>query len=90
MYNHWRDEIRIKLALELQDLQKRHESKRNEINDIYNENRRKILADTQIIGITTSGAAKNQALIRSVGSRICIVEEAGEYVTRIVNLVLHY
>ncbi|CAG8485643.1 8192_t:CDS:10 [Ambispora leptoticha] len=62
----------------LQDFQTRHEEKRKELESIYDETRRQILESNQIIGMTTSGAAKFQSIIASIGPRVIICEEAGE------------
>ncbi|CAG8767148.1 5854_t:CDS:2, partial [Dentiscutata heterogama] len=40
--------------------------------------RRQVLRGCDVIGMTTNGAAKFQTLIRSIGPRIIICEEAGE------------
>lgn len=49
-----------------------------DINNAYDEVRRLILKGTSVIGMTTNGAAKSQALISSVAPKIIICEEAGE------------
>ncbi len=47
-----------------------HTAKRKEVEDINDEGRREILEHCQVIGLTTSGAAKYQSLIRSVAPRV--------------------
>ncbi|RIA86082.1 hypothetical protein C1645_780424 [Glomus cerebriforme] len=78
LHDHFREAIRKNIINELADLERRHTAKRKEIEDINDEGRREILENCQVIGLTTSGAAKYQSLIRSVAPRIIIVEEAGE------------
>ena len=46
--------------------------------DVHDEAKREILAGATIVGVTTTGAAKNQELIRSLNCKIVIVEEAAE------------
>ncbi|RGB42061.1 AAA domain-containing protein [Rhizophagus diaphanus] len=75
LHDYWRaklDEER------LFDLQTMHERRRQELNDIYDEERRQILLNSDVIGMTTSGAAKLQNLIKYVDPKIIICEEAGE------------
>ncbi|CAB4491510.1 P-loop containing nucleoside triphosphate hydrolase protein [Rhizophagus irregularis] len=78
LHDHFREATRKNIIDELSDLEKKHTAKRKEIEDINDEGRREILENCQVIGLTTSGAAKYQSLIRSVAPRIIIVEEAGE------------
>ncbi|CAI2167409.1 17623_t:CDS:2 [Funneliformis geosporum] len=76
--DYWCTKIRGELIEELSSLQKSHDDKRQEMNEIYDEGRRRILLASDVIGMTTNGAAKFQALIRSIGPRIIVCEEAGE------------
>ena len=48
------------------------------VQEVHDEAKREILAGATIVGITTSGAAKNQELIRKLNCKIVIVEEAAE------------
>ncbi|PKC57922.1 hypothetical protein RhiirA1_541364 [Rhizophagus irregularis] len=75
LHNYWRaklDEVR------LLNLQTVHEECRQELNNIYDEARRHILLNSDVIGMTTSGAAKFQNLIKYIDPKIIICEEAGE------------
>ncbi|KAK9847950.1 hypothetical protein WJX84_010168 [Apatococcus fuscideae] len=47
-------------------------------NEVHDEAKREILAGATIVGITTTGAAKNQELIRRLNCKVVIVEEAAE------------
>ncbi|CAG8442461.1 13677_t:CDS:10 [Ambispora gerdemannii] len=76
--DHLKEQIFNECIETLKDLQTRHEEKRKEIENVYDETRRRILERTQIIGMTTSGAAKFQSIIASIGPRVIICEEAGE------------
>lgn len=46
--------------------------------DIHDEAKREILAGATVVGMTTTGAAKNQQLVRRLNAKIVIVEEAAE------------
>ncbi|CAB4442238.1 unnamed protein product [Rhizophagus irregularis] len=75
LHNYWRaklDEVRL-LNLKIV-----HEECRQELNNIYDEGRRHILLNSDVIGMTTSGAAKFQNLIKYIDPKIIICEEAGE------------
>ncbi|KAK8075662.1 hypothetical protein PG997_010325 [Apiospora hydei] len=54
------------------------ESKRNEINAVHNEVNRRTLADADVIGITTTGMARDVSLLRGLRSKVVLCEEAGE------------
>ncbi|GBB88387.1 hypothetical protein RclHR1_14960002 [Rhizophagus clarus] len=78
LHDHWRTKIYEEVEEKLSDLQKKHEQKRKEIDDIYDEGRRQVLSSCDVIGMTTNGAAKFQKLIRSISPKVIICEEAGE------------
>jgi hypothetical protein len=78
LHDHWHAKVREEVNEKLSNLQKQHNEKRKEINNIYDERRRHVLLNSDVIGMTTNGAAKFQNLIRSIGPRIIICEEAGE------------
>ncbi|CAB4484431.1 unnamed protein product [Rhizophagus irregularis] len=78
LHDYWRTKIYNEIVEKLSELQERHGKKIKEMNDIYDEARRQVLLKSDVIGMTTNGAAKFQQLIRSIGPRIIICEEAGE------------
>ena len=51
---------------------------RQPLQEAYEYYDRDILRTARVVGITTTGAAKHQQLLAGMGSRICVVEEAGE------------
>ncbi|PKY54892.1 P-loop containing nucleoside triphosphate hydrolase protein [Rhizophagus irregularis] len=75
LHDYWRAKLDEERLLYLQT---KHEGCRQELNDIYDEERRQILLNSDVIGMTTSGAAKLQNLIRYIDPKIIICEEAGE------------
>ncbi|CAG8682106.1 24657_t:CDS:10, partial [Gigaspora margarita] len=66
LYSFWKEEIQAESFDELDKIQKQFEMKSKEVEEIYNEGRRQILRDCDVIGMTTHGP------------RIIICEEAGE------------
>ncbi|RHZ83153.1 hypothetical protein Glove_99g360 [Diversispora epigaea] len=78
LHDFWREEINSETIEELSDIQERYAKKKKEIEDIYNEGRRQVLLKSDVIGITTTGAAKYHELIKSIEPKIIICEEAGE------------
>ncbi|CAI2199169.1 2659_t:CDS:2, partial [Funneliformis geosporum] len=62
----------------LSTLRKAHDEKRKEMIEIYEEGRREVLLNCDVIGMTTYGSAKFGNLLRSIGPKIVICEEAGE------------
>ncbi|GBC08311.1 hypothetical protein RclHR1_08010001 [Rhizophagus clarus] len=73
--NYWHAKLDEENLLSLQE---EHEDCRQNMNDIYDDARRQILLSKDVIGMTTSGAAKFQNLIKYVDPKIIICEEAGE------------
>ncbi|PKY21705.1 hypothetical protein RhiirB3_525223 [Rhizophagus irregularis] len=78
LHDHWRAIIYKQTVEKLSRSQKYYETKCKEINNIYDESRRQVLLNSDVIGMTTNGAAKFQNLIRSIGPKIIVCEEAGE------------
>ncbi|GES76034.1 P-loop containing nucleoside triphosphate hydrolase protein [Rhizophagus clarus] len=78
LHDHWRTKIYKKIVEKLSKLQKRYEENRKEIDNIHDEGRRQVLRSCDVIGMTTNGAAKFQNLIKSIGPKIIVCEEAGE------------
>ncbi|CAG8694962.1 10547_t:CDS:2 [Funneliformis mosseae] len=78
LHDYWRDKIHEKFIERLSKLKYKHDQKREELNKLYDEGRRQTLKNCDVIGMTTNGAAKFQNLIRSIGPKIIVCEEAGE------------
>ncbi|CAG8773494.1 18808_t:CDS:2, partial [Racocetra fulgida] len=66
LYEHWKEDIKSESFDELDKIQKMYEAKKKEVEEIYDEGRRQILRNCDVIGMTTNGAAKFQTLIRSI------------------------
>ncbi|CAG8587545.1 4956_t:CDS:10, partial [Diversispora eburnea] len=78
LHDFWREEINSETIEELSDIQERYVKKKKEIEDVYNEGRRQVLLKSDVIGMTTTGAAKYHELIKSIEPKIIICEEAGK------------
>ncbi|KAI0930201.1 hypothetical protein AcV5_006978 [Taiwanofungus camphoratus] len=79
---HWTDEIRVirqqTRIMEFERLRDRHSTTLSKYNEEQDETRRHLLHNVDIIGCTTTGAAKLTSLLKGIGPRIMLVEEAGQ------------
>ncbi|KAJ3056646.1 hypothetical protein HK097_005320 [Rhizophlyctis rosea] len=78
LHDHWREQVRRTVADRLNDVSKELQELTRRINDLHDEARRAVLRGIEVIGVTTNGAAKYTNLLRAVGPKIVICEEAGE------------
>ncbi|KIJ51765.1 hypothetical protein M422DRAFT_203039 [Sphaerobolus stellatus SS14] len=77
-----------------EELRKSYKEACQEYNDIRDETRRRLLNKVDLIGCTTTGAAKLISLLTSIGPRVLMVEEAGQVleahiITSLVPSVQH-
>ncbi|KAK2464284.1 hypothetical protein APHAL10511_003741 [Amanita phalloides] len=63
---------------EFENLRKKHEAFLELVNEGKNEIRRSLLQKVDIIGCTTTGAAKYASLLRGIGPKVLVIEEAGQ------------
>ncbi|XP_059150353.1 NFX1-type zinc finger-containing protein 1-like [Physella acuta] len=78
LYKLWINRLLESLNSEMKDLIDAYENaldRKNEVNLIQDV---KILENAQVIGMTTTGAAKHRKLLQAVKPRIVVVEEAAE------------
>ncbi|KAJ3072937.1 hypothetical protein HDU98_002582 [Podochytrium sp. JEL0797] len=78
LLNHWKNVIPSRGLLGLKSLQKKVASLQSELEGCYRERDAAWLRSVNIIAATTTGAAKFNSLIQSVGPKIIVCEEAGE------------
>ncbi|KAG2361405.1 hypothetical protein BDR07DRAFT_1472123 [Suillus spraguei] len=82
LHNFWVENMRIELAEtqkgEFERLRELHEGTLRECNEGKEEVRRNLLRNIDIIGCTTTGAAKLATLLKGLNPRILLVEEAGQ------------
>ncbi|KAK9802792.1 hypothetical protein WJX73_006176 [Symbiochloris irregularis] len=78
LYHRWSTLFHQNLTDELMDLLAEHERQSAMLKEAFGENNRDILKAAHVVGMTTTGAAQHQQLLRGLGSRIVLAEEAGE------------
>ncbi|TFY69868.1 hypothetical protein EVG20_g2978 [Dentipellis fragilis] len=78
----WEDEIRSMAYAsnlsEFETLRERYKEACRTYNDVKDEARRRLLSKTDLIGCTTTGAAKLVSLLTTIGPKVLMVEEAGQ------------
>ncbi|KAG9309778.1 hypothetical protein JVU11DRAFT_10152 [Chiua virens] len=82
LHTHWIAEARANVQKNQQDefdrLRKKHAERVQEHSEIKEEVRRDLLKNVDIIGCTTTGAAKLGTLLKSLSPKVLMVEEAGQ------------
>ncbi|TFY64195.1 hypothetical protein EVJ58_g2786 [Rhodofomes roseus] len=77
-----------------EELRERYKAVCQEYTDMKDEARRRLLSQTDLIGCTTTGAAKLTSLLSNISPRVLMVEEAGQVLeahilTSLVSSVHH-
>lgn len=75
---HWLAEIRLDAVAELSQIVAEAEDCYTALNKVHDEADRRVLAGSDVIGITTSGLAKRISVLQHINSKVIICEEAGE------------
>ncbi|KAJ4415608.1 hypothetical protein N0V82_007242 [Gnomoniopsis sp. IMI 355080] len=78
MYRHWLKNIRDPIIEEFVDLHGEHQDAKLRRDRIRQEARRRCLQQAQVIGVTTTGLARELDLLRKLRSKVVVCEEAGE------------
>lgn len=78
LVNHWIGEIQEEEFDRTYESIKQAQNDQDSIHDIHQEVDRRVLQKTDVIGITTTGLAKNVALLKRLDCKVIICEEAGE------------
>jgi hypothetical protein len=78
LMNHLMQEIRERIIDGILDDFREDDAFAKQIRDVYDEVDRRILADADVIGVTTSGLARRISVLRHIESRVVICEKAGE------------
>ncbi|KAK4895121.1 hypothetical protein LTR27_006727 [Elasticomyces elasticus] len=78
MYNMWTTEMREQLQDRLHTALTSYRKLKARLDAVRTELDLRALRDANIIGITTSGLARNMDLIRRTGAKVLVCEEAGE------------
>ena len=77
-YEMWINEIRVQCAVEVEALLAEYSTIRTKQRRLYKERDLRCLQQADIIGVTTSGLARNLELLQRLSSKVLVCEEAGE------------
>ncbi|PYI28508.1 putative NF-X1 finger and helicase domain protein [Aspergillus indologenus CBS 114.80] len=78
LYQHWQMEIRSEMEEQLIKVCRSHHTAKRELDNIRSEVDLRCLAQADIVGVTTSGLARNLDMLRRLKSKVVLCEEAGE------------
>ncbi|PCH43420.1 nucleoside triphosphate hydrolase protein [Wolfiporia cocos MD-104 SS10] len=82
LHTYWAGEVRLNLQqtriMEFERLRERHADALKKYSEGKEETRRQLLRNVDIIGCTTTGAAKLTTLLKGIGPQVMLVEEAGQ------------
>lgn len=78
LLNYWNDRIQRDEVTKLMYDIESAEGDRESVNMVHSEVRRRTLLSADVVGITTTGLAKDIATIRNLRSKVVVFEEAGE------------
>ncbi|PIK53269.1 hypothetical protein BSL78_09843 [Apostichopus japonicus] len=78
LYRHWVQRYNEQIQRKLRDLCDEYNRNATVLSEMRRDEDLQILREKSVIGLTTTGAARNNKLLRLVGPRIIVVEEAAE------------
>jgi AAA domain len=78
LYAHWKMEIQTEMQKSLIRICEAHRDTKREFDNIRNEVDLRCLGQADVIGVTTSGLARNLNMLRRLQSKVVLCEEAGE------------
>ncbi|KAI1824167.1 hypothetical protein F4861DRAFT_548947 [Xylaria intraflava] len=78
LHDHWQRRIRDPIIRNLIDEHREYIQTRERRNGVIQEVDLRCLAAADVVGVTTTGLARNLDLLRRLGCRVLICEEAGE------------
>lgn len=78
LVEHWTKELGKHIMEELFEEIEESEGLRQELSNIHADVDRRVLQTAKVIGVTTSGLARNIAALQHVHAKVVICEEAGE------------
>jgi AAA domain len=74
----WTQELQRDTAEEFFEIIKDAEDTQRDLTNVHKEINRRVLQDADVIGLTTSGLARNISTLQHVRSKVVVCEEAGE------------
>ncbi|KAI1806387.1 hypothetical protein F4811DRAFT_560463 [Daldinia bambusicola] len=78
LYNHWLREIRDPLITEIINKYKSYENTTEELEKVSRDVDLRCLHASDVVGVTTTGLAKNLHLLQKLRCKVMLCEEAGE------------
>ncbi|EED22474.1 NF-X1 finger and helicase domain protein, putative [Talaromyces stipitatus ATCC 10500] len=78
LYKHWQAQIQDEMHQELINICISHKDTRREFDNILSEVDLRCLSQADVIGVTTTGLARNLNMLRRLKSKVVLCEEAGE------------
>ncbi|PWY83340.1 P-loop containing nucleoside triphosphate hydrolase protein, partial [Aspergillus heteromorphus CBS 117.55] len=78
IYQHWLETNRAKLHDEVQSIVADQQKTKKRYDNVRNELDLRCLCEAQVIGVTTSGLARNLKMLKRLRSKVLLCEEAGE------------
>jgi len=78
LYSLWLTDIRTELFGKLRTATDSYNQAKTQLDAVRTEQNLRVLKQANIIGLTTSGLARNLDLIRRIGAKVLLCEEAGE------------
>lgn len=78
LVNHWANEITGEIVREMTNSLQDIEHSKTTIRFVHEEVDRRVLGTTDVIGLTTTGLAKNASVLRSINAKVVVCEEAAE------------
>ncbi|OJI80060.1 hypothetical protein ASPTUDRAFT_178230 [Aspergillus tubingensis CBS 134.48] len=78
IYEHWLTENRRQKHDKAKNLVHEQKRSKEKLNDVRHEVDLRCLRQAQVIGVTTSGLARNLKMLRRLQSKVVLCEEAGE------------
>ncbi len=78
LYTYWVAKRSDQLGGQLDDALEPYKDTRLELDKYFKEQQRRALSEAHVIGVTTSGLARNLEVLRNLQSKVLVCEEAGE------------
>ncbi|KAI5201119.1 hypothetical protein E4T39_05341 [Aureobasidium subglaciale] len=78
LHNYWLRKAKKSLLDTIMDRVEQFEERQSDLNDVRNELDLRVLEQADVVGVTTSGLARNLSLLRRLPSKVLLCEEAGE------------
>ncbi|KAI0380866.1 hypothetical protein F5Y04DRAFT_93270 [Hypomontagnella monticulosa] len=78
LYTHWLREIRDPLITDIIRGYKNYDGAKGELDKVSRDVDLRCLHESEVVGVTTTGLAKNLDLLRKLRSKVMLCEEAGE------------